>query len=936
MHKNTSLLSIAAVVLLLTTAVPLTPATSAPSTPQPYFNASAAFIPDFPTAIAASDASPFYALIATPLAIHYNGKNQEIIPLYIKNFNSPSTAVQRAESMTGIYADYIVGGASPERASLAAAVLLWKHSDTAVLLSEDQTGYDLGVCITPLASYLSIPVIVAAQFDSDVVDVLDYLGIHNLYVCGNIACTETYNAIYFTSPAQILSETQAVIKTKFGSPSNYIVITNPLDAHQPAILNSTRYEFNGTATSSVVLPSQAWAVLRHGALATHDFTIPEGYKYAVLSFDLRNLDSQNVQLLGDRIMFMLTDSANQTYFYGSSAGGTPIRDPEGLIVEDRVHFETVMYNKPGTYHVKVYGSWFAQTSGKYNLRITVDSIDSPLVPLMSNISSTAAYLAAYHQGIVFANTSFAFAADDNVLYNGSPCPGVTQPGSNFYLGPASNEHTKAIHDQLNTLLASLAHIDTNDTKSLREHYYQDPAYIAIVADPTMVPMYFYHNPDGMADTHNGAIMGYYVPSDFYFGDIDPRPTDPENDTLTYWPVQENAVGRVTGIDAQDVSALLDRTFFYENIIANMSEWKNTSLVQTGCGLEFQNLPIATKLESILYSGRGEPTKFPTGESWFINTKLTELMATGGYDAKHTFWLQSQREGFTLTGLDRIKNTGLLSKLLFPKKLINLLSATEKVKGGSMQENSSLIFAFSHGFFNMYEFGDVFIDSRGFPGVTTWARIYPKARSSLSDKGAYDLRAVSGMKYGPAVIFVESCITARTDGMLAESVLSQEYLHVGVNAYIGSTRVTADPGYLEPRLFANGLGFGILGLLKAILQYKLRHRFPDLHFGAVIAEKTIQNLIDNDADIGRALRDSKNAYLPADANATFLWTPPLSLFTDCPALNAMLASSIAPQLQNERTRVLDKKYVALHEFALYGDPAFNPYQPCNEGSLDGAS
>lgn len=29
-------------------------------------------------------------------------------------------------------------------------------------------------------------------------------------------------------------------------------------------------------------------------------------------------------------------------------------------------------------------------------------------------------------------------------------------------------------------------------------------------------------------------------------------------------------------------------------------------------------------------------------------------------------------------------------------------------------------------------------------------------------------------------------------------------------------------------------------------------------------------------------------------------------------------------------VLDKKYVALHEFALYAEPAFNPYQPCNEG------
>ena len=245
---------------------------------------------------------------------------------------------------------------------------------------------------------------------------------------------------------------------------------------------------------------------------------------------------------------------------------------------------------------------------------------------------------------------------------------------------------------------------------------------------------------------------------------------------------------------------------------------------------------------------------------------------------------------------------------------------------------SMIFAFAHGFFNLYEFGDVFIDARGFPGVTIWDRVDPKLRSSLSDKGAYDLREVENMPYGPSVIFVESCITARTDGLLAENALSQVYIHSGVNAYIGSTRVTADPGYLDPRPLPNGLGIGILGLLKATILYKFKHQFPDLHFGAVIAENTILGLIKNNSDVGTALRDAKNAYLPLDANATFLWTPPLTLSTGDSVLDSLLSSSLTPINQTERTRVLDKKYVALHEFALYGDPAFNPYQPSNEGAL----
>jgi len=37
----------------------------------------------------------------------------------------------------------------------------------------------------------------------------------------------------------------------------------------------------------------------------------------------------------------------------------------------------------------------------------------------------------------------------------------------------------------------------------------------------------------------------------------------------------------------------------------------------------------------------------------------------------------------------------------------------------------------------------------------------------------------------------------------------------------------------------------------------------------------------------------------------------------------------PQVQSfEETRAIAKKYVAVHEFTLYGDPAFNPYQPKN--------
>jgi hypothetical protein len=184
-----------------------------------------------------------------------------------------------------------------------------------------------------------------------------------------------------------------------------------------------------------------------------------------------------------------------------------------------------------------------------------------------------------------------------------------------------------------------------------------------------------------------------------------------------------------------------------------------------------------------------------------------------------------------------------------------------------------------------------------------------------------------MKYGPSVMFVVSCITGRTDGLEPKNTISQSFLHSGVNAYVGATRVTADPGYLDPRPLPGGWGIGTLGLLKATFNYLIRGEFPDFHFGGVIGEDFIIDLIRDDSTTGRALRDAKNQYLPKDANSTFYWTPPL-MGTAIPDFLLDQDNTIEPVQQFKETRALAKKYVAIHEFTLYGDPAFNPYQSQN--------
>ena len=747
--------------------------------------------------------------------------------------------------------------------------------------------------------------------------------------------SDTINIYKFHNVEEIIDKSINILKNKFDENITYITMANPLDTTYPEVVETIVYEFEDTVDSGIVLPTQALKMITSGKqMTSHNFTVPDDFRHTLIRIDLENLNSENVEALGDKISFMVKDPNGETIAYGSSAGGLPERNHEGSIIKDRLTYEVSIFNLSGEFKINVFGQWFARTEGSYKITITLKHTENSIIPLMPGLSSFAPYLTAYHKGLLFAKTDFAFAADENILIDGVVCNGVSQPGTNYDLIESSNEHTMGIHSELNEILFKITSdvVEQDNLSQLREYFKESPINIAIAADPTMIPMYFYYNPDGRPDSPGADILGFSLPSDFLYGDIDPKPDDPENNTFSYWPFQENIIARTTGKDVQDMSAVIARTIYYYNIINNMGDWKNNALVQTGCGLEFQNLPIATRLSQILYQGRGEPTKAPTGESTFINFRLQEDMATGGFNVNYSVGLKSQREGFSDEDLQKIKEAGLLNKLIFPSKFIKFLNGVDKVTGAQDQLNSNLIFAFAHGFYNIYEAGDVLIDARGFPFVTAISRIYPVIRSSLSSKGTFDIRSIENMEYGPSVIYIESCITARTDGLLSENTLSQTYLHSGANAYIGATRVTADPGYLEPRPLPGGWGIGLLGLINATLNLKLRGEYPDLHFGAVIAEDFILELNENNATTGLALRNAKNMYLEKDANSTFLWTPPLSLSTGSSIIDSEIESKNQPTglLNNDRTRTLDKKYVALHEFALYGDPAFNPYQPINNG------
>ncbi|RLI65862.1 MAG: hypothetical protein DRO67_02040 [Candidatus Asgardarchaeum californiense] len=825
--------------------------------------------------IVVSEDNPFYAVIATPVALYYDDTKQYVQPLLIQDIKNPSTATSRFKDLYSTSYREIKTD-SPEKVSIELSKI-WKTCDAALIIENSQIGYEMGIVAAPLASYLNIPIFVTDSIEK-IETQLEKLDVKYTFICGNL---EAYKKTWrFENIEEINNLLICFINKRFGG-IDYVTISNPLDTKDVTVLDKVYFEFEDKTSSTVILPAQVINTLIKGYSKSHTFTVPN-YKYACINIDLVNKNSEHVSELGDEVMLIIKDPDGKTWMYTSTQAGLP-EIQNGDIVIDRVHSEIIIYNKPGDYTAQVIGKWFSNVEGEYKLEVTIEEIDRPVQPLMNNLSSLSPYLTAYHKGVIFANSSFAFAGDETIGIKGS-----VYPAGNEELITHCNKHVLDIHERLNNLLAKIAGISPDKLKSLQEDYAENPIHIAILADTTMVPMFYYSDPE------RSVIKGFGLSSDFIYGNIDPKNGDIENDMFTQYPFMENAVGRIVSCDVEDCSALIARTLFYDEIIEKLGSWKDTATVQTCASIESRNLPVITPvLNAIMGLPEEETTKWPSGETLFLNLKLSENMKKGGYNVKNTFLTASQREGFK----DLVKYTKR-SQVLFPR-FIEMLSGERIVKGGEYQQNSNLIYAMGHGMYYLYESGDLLLDARGFPPISWFSRPFsPKGmRSGLSLHGAYTVRHVENMNFGPSTMFLQSCITGRIDGLLPENCLTQAYLHAGINAIVAPTR---HQGIiftgLKPREF-----------VKTSLNYLVNKEYPDLHFGALIAEDYISNLIDNDATVGMALRNAKNAYLPKDADFSF---------------------RLGPLLKAKKETHMDIKNTCHKGFTLYGDPAFNPYQPIN--------
>ena len=94
-RKNDRLVIVIGIVILLVSSIgiylwaPPVDSHSDPVDIEDILNISGVFS-DLPNSIVVSDDSPFYSLITTPLAVHYEDEEQNVIPLFIRNLENPS------------------------------------------------------------------------------------------------------------------------------------------------------------------------------------------------------------------------------------------------------------------------------------------------------------------------------------------------------------------------------------------------------------------------------------------------------------------------------------------------------------------------------------------------------------------------------------------------------------------------------------------------------------------------------------------------------------------------------------------------------------------------------------------------------------------------------------------------------------------------------
>ena len=308
----------------------------------------------------------------------------------------------------------------------------------------------------------------------------------------------------------------------------------------------------------------------------------------------------------------------------------------------------------------------------------------------------------------------------------------------------------------------------------------------------MIPRYIYQNDilpvkEEMENPFEYAF-GVGTPSDFIYGNIDPIPNDWSNlanDTYSYYPYQENIVGRIATWDVQDASALIVRTFFYDDIVEKLGEWKDNAANLIGGGQDFQMPPLRYAIARML--GSEEPLKLPTGYGKICMERTEKMVLKPmGFNVYSAYDCEAEAVGLSDKALEEIKHACLLNRLLFFRGYVSKFLGEDAAKGREYMEKSNFIWANGHGSPNEFIMPGPSSVAMGIGGPMVKSileRILPLIGGgffgpgfSLTAVGQYTPRLVEHMNLGPSFLWIDSCLCGKIGGVYPQNSISMAFLH----------------------------------------------------------------------------------------------------------------------------------------------------------------
>ena len=548
-------------------------------------------------AVIVPDSDPFYAIIGSSLACWYDIEDNQtgLCPLIVQNkgfltehqnlflgnylddFTKPLLVL--GEKLTTDFNKIEIQGDPPE-VSISVAKQVFRYADAVLILAhEGDEAYKLGLIASPLASYLNIPILLFDENENEIQNLCNQLNVSTAYIVGNVSLTlSDVSIIRLKNKDDIKDTVLSAINYNFGK-INYLTITNPSDVVSNFVLSKNTTFIKDHFSNVKLTVGSKEIQLAGNPKSAYPISVSNGIEQIQIYINITKMRKSLLKDVVPIITAYLYDPNGNIASYSSSPGYNI----------GKTYLETLTCNLSGNYNleIKIYhgikGGYFSQrglsiADVDYNISISISSLEKPHNPLVPNLSILAPYLTAAHGGLIIAEEDFELTSEDYFYEAQGTSAG---PWYNEKLHIFNNEKVNLTLSEITESLASMENFE------LLQTYLDGPAWLAILGDTNMIPIY------------------YYQPSQ---ENLYEKGLASDNPYSLNWSL---SVGRIIGWDVQDVSLLISRTLFYKDICnqsISSNDWHNRFSFIFGEGFGetggiFHQIPYAIEITKFGFKPR---------------------------------------------------------------------------------------------------------------------------------------------------------------------------------------------------------------------------------------------------------------------------------------------------------------------------------------------